>query len=254
MLQKFEDRSLHPQELSTTLTKVSYHWPGFVFTPAVVPRPCNISVRGVSREKVDRSWCSPREWRWQLSASSDDHRPSEIPNAVNPEEIRAKIHSMKERHRDAILGQGAERNESHGPRQVAWVLVFNGRQRDCGLYCLWSSGRNDVLAFENRDEALRYALELKAQGFRMPGPNRVMFKDLNLFCTNHGFGLKVVPRGMAAVAPDQSKPTLEYDPVDHLPSAQGGGRGAGSREEPSHLTEDDIRRWRAGLERLYRRR
>lgn len=45
-----------------------------------------------------------------------------------------------------------------------------------GLYCLWANGSNSVVAFEGRDGALRYALELKAQGLGLPRPTRVAVK------------------------------------------------------------------------------
>lgn len=65
------------------------------------------------------------------------------------------------------------------PLRAAWVLIFNHGPKEAahrGLYCLWSDGINSVVAFEGRDGALRYALELKAQGLGLPGPTRVAVK------------------------------------------------------------------------------
>ncbi|CAM9345258.1 unnamed protein product [Choristocarpus tenellus] len=154
----------------------------------------------------------------------------------------------KEDTRGVRRGQSPNRHQTPEEPRAAWVLMFNGRQQDCGVYCLWSSGRNAVLAFEERDMALRYALQLEAQGFHMPGPNRVLSKDLHSFCQKHDFGLRIVPVGGVVLAPDRSKSHLEYDPREHVQSGSDVYKVQGS---DSPLTSEDLNRWRDLMERLY---
>lgn len=62
------------------------------------------------------------------------------------------------------------------PVRAVWALVFGSTLKDGddrGLYCLWEGALNSVVAFETRDGALRYSLELKAQGLGMPSPTRI---------------------------------------------------------------------------------
>ncbi|CAM9108495.1 unnamed protein product [Laminaria digitata] len=196
-----------------------------------------------------------------------------IPDAVGTAALQGRVDSIKrcESYRPANSGsrkaaaptaRATEGRSSAaarpGPLCPVWVLMFDsgsrsGEQR--GLYCLWSNGLNSVVAFEGRDGALRYSLELKAQGLGLPGPTRVTVNDLQQFCRDHSFGLEVVPADMVPVAPDKNKEELEFDPKAPHPERRGRGGNrfspALSEEASSVFTPEDVRKFRAKFERLY---
>merc|ERR1719263_2767822 len=67
--------------------------------------------------------------------------------------------------------------------QKSWVLIFNAGQEDEGLYTLQGQQRGTyVLAFENQDEAARFATLLQADGFDEPAPTAWQKDQLSEFC------------------------------------------------------------------------
>lgn len=194
-----------------------------------------------------------------------------IPDAVGTAALQGRLDSIKRRESYRPANSGARKaagpparwagrlpsTVGPGPLCPVWVLMFDngprsGAQR--GLYCLWSNGVNSVVAFEGRDGALRYALELKAQGLGLPGPTRFTVNDLQQFCRDHSFGLEVVPADVVPVAPDKNKEDLEFDPKALHPERRGRGGNRLSpavSEEASVFTPEDVRKFRAKFERLY---
>lgn len=193
---------------------------------------------------------------------------SVIPDAIGIWDIQVRLNDLKRRggaaaapangtsvvkgrrstRTDQVFsGQKRARNNS-SPPYVVWVLVFNdtpqlGAQQ--GLYCLWAENMNSIVAFEGREGALRYAMELKQQGLGLPSPTRIAMKDLHRFCNGHSYGLKLVPIHVVPVVPDRVKPELGFQaPLD--------GDGASSSDAgASILTPEDLKRLRDSFERLY---
>jgi len=92
----------------------------------------------------------------------------------------------------------------------SWVLIFNAGQDDEGLYTLQGSEAaasqhgNDgtyVLAFEQYEEASRFAMLLQAQGFDMPTATEWPAEQLSEFCSSTEFGLGFVPHEALLVPP-----------------------------------------------------
>ena len=92
----------------------------------------------------------------------------------------------------------------------SWVLIFNAGQDDEGLYTLQGSEAsvqqhgNDgtyVLAFEQHEEASRFAMLLQAQGFDMPTATEWPAEQLSEFCSSTEFGLGFVPHEALLVPP-----------------------------------------------------
>ena len=93
----------------------------------------------------------------------------------------------------------------------SWVLIFNPGQDDEGLYTLQGSETSEaeaacdgtyVLAFEQQEEASRFAMLLQAQGFDMPAATEWPAEQLSEFCSSTQFGLGFVP-GDALLVPPQ---------------------------------------------------
>eukprot|EP00904_Undaria_pinnatifida_P009708 jgi/Undpi1/5868/HiC_scaffold_2.g01142.m1 len=186
----------------------------------------------------------------------DPSAVSGIPDAIGTAALQERLDFIKRRDGRRSANSGIGKDGAPGPSLPVWVLMFDsgpqsGAQR--GLYCLWSNGVNSVVAFEGRDGALRYALELKAQGLGLPGPTRVTVNDLQKFCSDRSFGLEVVPANVVPVAPDKNKKDQGFD-RNKLHQGRG-GRGnmlsPAVSEEASVFTPEDMREWRAKFERLY---
>ena len=90
-----------------------------------------------------------------------------------------------------------------------FVLLFNAGSNNEGIHTLKLSlpegdgePQDVVLAFEEEDDATRYALLLEAQDFPSPTVESIDDEELREFCHESGLVLQPVPQGSLAVPPE----------------------------------------------------
>lgn len=86
--------------------------------------------------------------------------------------------------------------------EAAWVLIFNARQDNEGVYTL--EGEHSpaaVLAFEHADDADRFAQSLATEGFDLATLSRWHAEQLTAFCVSGGYGVELVPAGTLRMPP-----------------------------------------------------
>lgn len=133
-------------------------------------------------------------------------------------------------------------------RQNVWVLIFNQGQMDEGVYTL--QGRHTpassyVLAFDQTDEACRFAQLLQAEGFDMPAPIQWRAEQIRQFCESGCFELGIVPTGALLTPPAHN----EYD-ADAFDKLHQEVEGEDTSDEGA-FTSDDIEAERKRLDRLF---
>jgi Protein of unknown function (DUF3110) len=85
-----------------------------------------------------------------------------------------------------------------------WVLLFNANTDNEGIYTLEIEGNNIIVAFEQEDDAIRYAGLLEAQDFLSPTVESIDSKDLEEFCEEAGYDLNIVPTDALLVPPEKN--------------------------------------------------
>jgi hypothetical protein len=85
-----------------------------------------------------------------------------------------------------------------------WVLLFNANTDNEGIYTLEIEGKNIIVAFEQEDDAIRYAGLLEAQDFLSPTVERIDKQDLEEFCRDAGYDLNIVPTDALLVPPERN--------------------------------------------------
>lgn len=86
-----------------------------------------------------------------------------------------------------------------------FVIVFtNARDSSEGIYSLNIAEENIVLAFQDKEEARRYAMCLEQQHFPAPKISELNTKELADFCGESGYRLGFVPKGSLITPPEQS--------------------------------------------------
>jgi len=85
-----------------------------------------------------------------------------------------------------------------------WVLLFNANTDNEGIYTLEIEGKNIIVAFEQEDDAIRYAGLLEAQGFLSPTVESIDSDDLKEFCEDAGYDLNLVPTDALLVPPERN--------------------------------------------------
>ena len=85
-----------------------------------------------------------------------------------------------------------------------WVLLFNANTDNEGIYTLEIEGNNIIVAFEQEDDAIRYAGLLEAQDFLSPTVERIDKQDLEEFCEESNYDLNIVPTDALLVPPEKN--------------------------------------------------
>jgi len=85
-----------------------------------------------------------------------------------------------------------------------WVLLFNANTDNEGIYTLEIDGDNIVVAFEEEDDAIRYAGLLEAQDFLSPTVESIDSEDLEAFCREADYDLNIVPTEGLLVPPEKN--------------------------------------------------
>ena len=92
-----------------------------------------------------------------------------------------------------------------------WVLLFNANTDNEGIYTLEIEGNNIIVAFEQEDDAIRYAGLLEAQDFLSPTVERIDSKDLEEFCEEANYDLNIVPTDALLVPPEKNVDKTDWD-------------------------------------------
>jgi hypothetical protein len=78
---------------------------------------------------------------------------------------------------------------------VVYVLLFNARTENEGIHSLKMGDHNIVLAFEDEDDATRYALLLEAQDFMSPSVEALDREEVEEFCQSVQYDCQFIPKG-----------------------------------------------------------
>ncbi|NUN66267.1 DUF3110 domain-containing protein [Pseudanabaena biceps] len=85
-----------------------------------------------------------------------------------------------------------------------WVLLFNANTDNEGIYTLEIEGKNIIIAFEQEDDAIRYAGLLEAQDFLSPTVESIESKDLEEFCEEASYELNIVSTDALLMPPERN--------------------------------------------------
>jgi Protein of unknown function (DUF3110) len=133
-----------------------------------------------------------------------------------------------------------------------FVLLFNARTENEGIYTLKMDGRNIILMFESEDDATRYGLMLEAQDFASPAVEAFEAKEIEEFCQGADYECKLVPQGTLALPPEANVETTDWQPdaqpdtkLDTKPSTK-----PDTAKSPTELSDSELEQIRRRLEGL----
>ncbi|MDX2256269.1 MAG: DUF3110 domain-containing protein [Pseudanabaenaceae cyanobacterium bins.39] len=92
-----------------------------------------------------------------------------------------------------------------------WVLLFNANTDNEGIYTLEVEGKNIIIAFEQEDDAIRYAGLLEAQDFLSPTVESIDRVDLEEFCKEASYDLNIVPTDALLVPPEKNVDKTDWE-------------------------------------------
>ena len=85
-----------------------------------------------------------------------------------------------------------------------WVLLYNARTDNEGIYTLQIESNNIIVAFEQEDDAIRYAGMLEAQDFLTLTVEIIDKQELEEFCKDAKYELNIVSTDALLVPPEKN--------------------------------------------------
>jgi hypothetical protein len=125
-----------------------------------------------------------------------------------------------------------------------FVLLFNARTENEGIYTLKVDDRNVVLMFESEDDATRYGLMLEAQDFVSPTIEAFESDEIEEFCQEAGYECKIVPPDALAFPPENNVGETDWQPDATAPGK------ATSQANETDLSDSELEQIRRRLEGL----
>ncbi|MEM9135782.1 MAG: DUF3110 domain-containing protein [Cyanobacteria bacterium P01_F01_bin.42] len=106
-----------------------------------------------------------------------------------------------------------------------FVLLFNTGTGNEGIHTLKLKDpdvegmhQDVVLAFQEEDDATRFALLLEAQDFPLPVVEAFAQEEIAEFCRDSGLKMQLVEKGTLAVPPETNVSKTDWQEEDERPS------------------------------------
>jgi Protein of unknown function (DUF3110) len=128
-----------------------------------------------------------------------------------------------------------------------WILIYNSGTDNEGIYSRFQDGKNQVVAFETEDDALRYSIMLEAQDFPEPKVERIDEDELREFCAGANLTLAIVTSKDLAVPPEQNMERTDWQKDKKNPNRM---PSQDSEQEESEFSADQLDSLRRRLEGL----
>ncbi|MCM1984092.1 DUF3110 domain-containing protein [Lyngbya confervoides] len=122
---------------------------------------------------------------------------------------------------------------------ILYVLLFNTGTSNEGIHTLKIKDpeheqleQDVVLAFEEEDDAMRFALLLEAQDFPSPSVEAISEAEITEFCRESGLRMQFIAKGTLAVPPEANLEKTDW------------------QRDEARTSESELDRIRQQLERL----
>ncbi|MEM6517882.1 MAG: DUF3110 domain-containing protein [Cyanobacteria bacterium P01_D01_bin.71] len=125
-----------------------------------------------------------------------------------------------------------------------YVLLFNAGTDNEGIHSLQANGRNTVLMFEDEDDATRFGLMLEAQDFPPPEVEAFEQGEIEEFCEEAGFDLRLIPAGALMVPPENAVAETDWHQDGNYDEE------VPPRADESRLSNEELNDIRQRLEKL----
>jgi Protein of unknown function (DUF3110) len=93
-----------------------------------------------------------------------------------------------------------------------FVLLFNARTDNEGIYSTQIGDRNVILMFEQEDDAVRYADQLEAEDFPKPTVEDIDPEEIEEFCQEAGYDFILVTSEMLLTPPTENLEETDWKP------------------------------------------
>jgi hypothetical protein len=99
-----------------------------------------------------------------------------------------------------------------------FVLLFNARTDNEGIYSTQVGDLNVILMFQQEDDAVRYADQLEAEDFPKPTVEGIDPEEIEEFCKDSNYKCILVTAEMLITPPSQNLEETDWQPEERKPS------------------------------------
>ena len=125
-----------------------------------------------------------------------------------------------------------------------YILLFNAGTNNEGIHTVQVGDRNKILMFQEKDDALRFAMMLEAQDFPEATVEDIDSEEVEAFCRKANYDWEIIEPGKLAIPPDKNAEKIDWsaDETEDDLSA--------STSEADSMSPDDLDSIRRRLEGL----
>jgi hypothetical protein len=91
-----------------------------------------------------------------------------------------------------------------------WVLLFGEDENQEGIYSIKMNTENLIIAFVDKDDAIRYGLMLEAQDFFSPRIEPIDLRELEEFCEQYSYRLRVLEPNELMTPPEANLAKVDW--------------------------------------------
>jgi hypothetical protein len=93
-----------------------------------------------------------------------------------------------------------------------FVLLFNARTDNEGIYSMTIGDRNLILMFEQEDDAIRFADQLEAEDFLKPTVEPMDAEEIEDFCREADYDCELITSNMLVMPLSNSVDSTDWQP------------------------------------------
>ena len=123
---------------------------------------------------------------------------------------------------------------------LVYILLINARTENEGIHTIQMGGVNQVLMFQEEDDAIRYALMLEAQDFPEATIEGFDSEEIEEFCRSAGYEWKIIAKNQLEIPPENNLEETDWNPEGKVETP----------EEPSEMSNSELDAIRKRLEGL----
>lgn len=125
-----------------------------------------------------------------------------------------------------------------------YILLFNAGTNNEGIHTVQVGNRNKILMFQEKDDALRFAMMLEAQDFPEATVEDIDSEEVEAFCRKANYDWELIEPGKLAIPPDKNAEKIDWN------ADETEGDLSASTSEADSMTSDDLDSIRRRLEGL----
>ena len=126
---------------------------------------------------------------------------------------------------------------------LVYILLYNANTENEGIHTVQKGDRNKILMFQEKDDALRFAMMLEAQDFPVPTVEAIDSEEIKVFCEQANYDWEIVEAGKLAVPPEANLEATDWDKDDEADTSA-------NSETESSMSASELDKIRNQLEGL----